>query len=198
MKIWKRNAVVATVLLFVCVGIYLNWSYNRNENVPTLTDTLDSSKVLGEATLVINDDVSPDLLDAASADYSDSQSTVSQSASDYFSAVRLTRQESRDSALGLLQEAASYTAGTEDESVTSASADLEKMVQTALSEAQIESLIIAKGYSDCVAFMSDDGISIAVAAPEEGLQQTDIAKISDIVTSESDYSLANLKVIEVK
>ena len=28
-KLWKRNAVVAVVLLFVCVGVYLNWSYNN-------------------------------------------------------------------------------------------------------------------------------------------------------------------------
>ena len=24
---WKRNAVVATVLLFVCAAVYLNWRY---------------------------------------------------------------------------------------------------------------------------------------------------------------------------
>ena len=29
-KLWKRNAVVAVVLLFICVGIYLNWSYNQD------------------------------------------------------------------------------------------------------------------------------------------------------------------------
>ena len=43
--------------------------------------------------------------------------------------------------------------------------ELEEIVQTALSEAQIESLIIAKGYADCVAYMSDEGISVAVSAP---------------------------------
>ena len=37
--------------------------------------------------------------------------------------------------------------------------ELEQIVQTALSEAQIESLIIAKGYADCVAYMSGEGIS---------------------------------------
>ena len=26
-KLWKRNAIVAVVLLFICVGVYLNWSY---------------------------------------------------------------------------------------------------------------------------------------------------------------------------
>lgn len=27
---WKRNAVVATVLLFVCAAVYLNWRYAGN------------------------------------------------------------------------------------------------------------------------------------------------------------------------
>jgi stage III sporulation protein AH len=31
MKIWKKNAVLATVILFVCVAVYLNWSYGRGE-----------------------------------------------------------------------------------------------------------------------------------------------------------------------
>ena len=56
-KIWKRNAIVATVLLFVCAGIYLNWSYNRDETVPELTETLDSDLILDDTTLVISDDL---------------------------------------------------------------------------------------------------------------------------------------------
>ena len=44
-------------------------------------------------------------------------------------------------------------------------AELDDIVQTALTEAQIESLIIAKGYTDCVAYMSSEGISVAVSAP---------------------------------
>ena len=71
-------------------------------------------------------------------------------------------------------------------------------MQTALSEAQIESLIIAKGYADCVAYMSGEGISVAVAAPEGGLKQTDVALIADIVMSQSDYTLENIRVVEVR
>ncbi len=33
MKIWKRNAVVAAIVLFVCVAVYLNWSYDQTESV---------------------------------------------------------------------------------------------------------------------------------------------------------------------
>lgn len=55
MKIWKRNAIIATVLLFVCAGIYLNWSYNNKQPAAAeLTDTLDAEQVMGEG-LVISD-----------------------------------------------------------------------------------------------------------------------------------------------
>ena len=70
-------------------------------------------------------------------------------------------------------------------------------MQTALCEAQIESLVVAKGYADCVAYIGDDGISVAVAAPEGGLQQSDVAVIADIVLNQSDYSLENIRVVEV-
>ena len=75
--------------------------------------------------------------------------------------------------------------------------ELDEIVQTALSEAQIESLVVAKGYTDCVAYIGDDGISIAVAAPENGLQQTGVALIADIVMSQSDYTLDKIRVVEV-
>jgi stage III sporulation protein AH len=76
--------------------------------------------------------------------------------------------------------------------------ELEDIVQTALSEAQIESLIIAKGYTDCVAYMSGEGISVAVSAPEGGLQQNDVAVIADIVMNQSAYTLDDIRVVEVQ
>ena len=57
--------------------------------------------------------------------------------------------------------------------------------------------MIAKGYADCVAYIGDDGISIAVAAPEGGLQQADVAVIADIVITQSDYSMDEIHVVEV-
>ncbi len=192
-KIWKRNAIVATVLLFVCAGIYLNWSYNRDETVPELTETLDSDLILDDTTLVISDDLEDTELLVETA----SEDLTSVEAADYFAEIRLSRQESRDSAVSTLQEAMAYESGEDASVVSNASTQLTAMVEMALEEAQIESMVIAKGYTDCVAFMSDDGISVAVAAPAEGLQEADIAAISDIVTSKSDYTLSQLRIIEV-
>ena len=122
---------------------------------------------------------------------------VNTTATDYFAAVRLSRQQARDSAVNLLQEAMAYSGEDGGKEVESAM-ELEEIVQTALSEAQIESLIIAKGYADCVAYMSGEGISVAVAAPEGGLQQEDVAVIADIVMTQSDYSLEDIRIVEVQ
>ena len=102
---------------------------------------------------------------------------------------------SEDNAVNLLQEAMSYNESSKE---AESAVELEQIVQTALSEAQIESLIIAKGYADCVAYMSGEGISIAVASPEGGLQREDVAVIADIVMAQSDYSLNDIRVVEVQ
>ena len=187
MKVWKKNLVAAAVLVTVCAGIYVNWLYTEDNTAASLTDTLDTEKVMSDDTLALSEDM------AAISAGEDVQTT----ATDYFAAVRLSRQQARDSAVNLLQEAMAYSGeggGKEEESAM----ELEDIVQTALSEAQIESLIIAKGYADCVAYMSGEGISIAVASPEGGLQQADVAVIADIVMAQSDYTLDDIRVVEVQ
>ena len=191
MKIWKRNAIIATVLLFVCAGIYLNWSYSETAAGEDLTDTLDAG-LLSDGTTLVSADTDDALLAAANEGLTDAEASTEE----YFAEVRLSRQQSRDSALGVLQEAMAYdTDGTEN---AEAAAALEQVVSTALSEAQIESLVIAKGYADCVAYMTDSGITVAVSAPEDGLDAASVAQIADIVTSQSDYSVSYIRVIEVK
>ena len=185
MKVWKKNMVAAAILVTVCAGIYVNWVYTEDSMAVSLTDTLDSEKVMSEEMLDLSEDM------AAIAAGEDLDTT----AADYFAAVRLSRQQARDSALNLLQEAMAYSEGTKE---AESSAELEVIVETAFSEAQIESLVIAKGYTDCVAYMTGDGISVAVSSPEGGLQQADVAVIADIVMAQSDYGLEDIRVVEVK
>ena len=183
MKTWKKNAVAAAILVVVCAGIYVNWLYTEDQNVVSLDDTLDASKILSADMLVMND--------GSALDFDDiSVNNVS----DYFAAVRLSRQEARDAAVSLLQEAAVYN---DDPQSAEANNKLENIVQVALCEAQIESLVIAKGYEDCVAYISDEGISVAVAAPEGGLEQKDVAVIADIIMTQSEYNMEDIRVVEV-
>jgi len=183
MKVWKKNVTAAAVLVVVCAGIYVNWMYTE-ENAPvSLSDTLNSEKILDESMLVMSTDEAQ--LTAAEG--------ITDTATDYFAAVRLSRQEARDSAVNLLQEAMAYDTASDE-----SNHELEELVAVALSEAQIESLVVAKGYADCVAYMSDDGISVAVASPESGLQQSDVALITDIILTQSDYDLGEIRIVPVQ
>lgn len=179
MKTWKKNIMAAAVLVTVCAGIYLNWLYTEDQTAANLEDTLDTAKLLSADTLVMNDNTEQEM------------TTVS----DYFAAVRLSRQQARDSAVSLLQEAMSYS---QDPEASKSNDQLEELVQLALCEAQIESLVIAKGYEECVAYISDGGISVAVAMPEGGLKQEDVAVIADIVMMQTDFDMQNIRVVEVQ
>ena len=185
MNHWKKNMVAAAVLVTVCAGIYVNWLYTEDAQTSNLTDTLDTEKVMSDEMLVLSEDA------AALANGEDVQTT----ATDYFAAVRLSRQQARDNAVNMLQEAMAYS---EDSKASESAVELEDIIQTALSEAQIESLIIAKGYTDCVAYMTTEGISVAVSAPEGGLQESDVAVIADIVMAQSDYLLTDIRIVEVQ
>lgn len=182
-KNWKKNVLATAVLVTVCGGIYLNWRFTSDQGTKDLVNTLDAQKVMSEDLLVMSD--TSDLI----TDTDVSTST------DYFAAVRLSRQQARDSAVSLLQEAMAYA---EDSQASVSSEQLDGIVQTALCEAQIESLIIAKGYTDCVAYMSDGGISVAVASPEGGLKETDVALIADIVMTQSEIGMEKIRVVEVQ
>ena len=185
MKIWKKNLVAAAVLVTVCTGIYMNWLYTEQQTAVDLTDAIDAEKVMSDELLELED--VQVLSDGESLNTSQ----------DYFAAVRLTRQQARDSAVNLLQEAMAYSDQPSSKEAES-SMELEQIVQTALSEAQIESLIIAKGYTDCVAYMTGEGISVAVSSPEGGLQDADVAVIADIVITQSDYDMEDIRVVEVQ
>ena len=174
MQAWKRNAILATVLVLICAGIYLNWNASEQEPVD-LTETLDAEMVMGETVL---------------------EEEAEELSSDYFAQIRLSRQESRDSAVEVLQETIAFEDGSDE--AAAAVSTLDSLVGDALAESQIESLVIAKGYEDCVAYMSDESINVAVSAPETGLAQSDIALISDIVASQTDYALSDIFIIEVK
>lgn len=214
-KLWKRNAVVAVVVLFLCAGIYLNWTYSQKpeteaasapaelaETLDTelLTKTAEEADASGQAEVTSVDALTEDVvvLDESAYDALLTQADTDTSMEDYFASIRMARQESRDSAVDLLQETIAYETGGDAEAASAASVRLEDMVTTALQEAEIEGLVIAKGYEDCVTYMSDGAISVAVAAPAEGLTAESVAQICDIVTTQSDYTPSQLKIIEVR
>lgn len=201
-QLWKRNAVVAVIAVFVCAAVYLNWSYEQ-----------EAGKTLGESTMVGSEDPlvsgkadsssgsssTPQEDGAQQGDQSSSsgQQTGTESGDDYFANARLNRQQSRDSALSLLQDAAAR----EDADQTlrdEANQSIQTMADYTVTEAQIENMVIAKGYTDCVAFIGENSLSLAVAAPEGGLTDADTARILDVVSQNAGFTADQVTIIEVE
>ena len=192
MNLWKRNAVIVAIVLFVGAAVYLNWSYNQSGTADADADAQGSAKILGQASLVNGEEEEDSLLTDGDTQADD---TTAQTDTGYFATARLNRQQARDSALELLQEAAADEAA-EQTVIDEANQSIQTMAAYTLSEAQVENLVVAKGYTDCICFINDNSASVVVASTESGLTETDIARIAEIVTEETGLSVGQVKIIE--
>ncbi|MBQ9851643.1 MAG: SpoIIIAH-like family protein [Ruminiclostridium sp.] len=186
MKLWKRNAIAAAIVLFVCGAVYLNWSYTQ--------DTA-AAKNLGEAALVGSQ--RDDLLKKDTDQAKEEGKEAAAESGTYFSTARLNRQQARDNALSLLQEAAQDEKAAQT-AVDEANAAIQTMADYTMTEAQIENLVTAKGYADCVAFLGENSISVVVSAVETGLTETDAARIGEIVMEQTGLTADQIKIIEAE
>lgn len=180
MRVWKRNAVVVAIVLFVGLAVYLNWSYNNQASADAeVSESAEPGKLLGQSTLVNGTEVKED------------------GQTGYFATARLNRQKARDSALELLQKAAEEK-DADQSALDQANAAIQTMASYTMSEAQVENLVTAKGYGDCVCFLSEDRVSVVVSATADGLSETDIAKILEIVKEETGLTAEQITIIEAE
>lgn len=183
---WKRNTVVATMVLLVCAAVALNWKYTGEQAADAVEET--GTKILGEATLVSGEEDGGEAGTDEEAVYT---------GGDYFASARLTRQQARDNAISLLQEAADQS-GADAAVANEASEGIQVLAGYTMKEAQIENLVTAKGYTDCVAFIGENALSLAVAAPEGSLTDADTARIVDVVNQTAGFSADQVKIIAVE
>lgn len=177
---WKRNAVVLTMGVLVICAAALNWKVTGDRAVEDAEEA--GTKILGEAALVNGEEAAPE------------DETAVYTGSDYFASARLTRQQARDNAISLLQEAAEQE--NADQTVANeASEGIQVLAAYTLAEAQIENLVTAKGYADCVAFMGDGSVSVVVSTDSGELTSEDVAKITDIAMAETGYEASGIKIM---
>lgn len=204
---WKRNAVVAVMAVLVCSAVALNWLYTGKE----VEDA--SGKLLGEAQLVSGkageqkkageeknsgEENKAGGEEAGAGTAEDAGAPPDEgmvyTGSDYFASARLTRQQARDSAISLLQEAAEQENADKDVA-NEASQGIQVLASYTLAEAQIENLVTAKGYADCVAFMGDESVSVVVSTKSGDLTAEDVTKITDITMAETGFPAGNIKIM---
>ncbi len=192
MKINKKQIVMLTLSLVVCLAVYLNWRFLQesehninnesiiSDDVVTNTETEDESnageqegKILGEAQYV--------------------SSTVTNT-SEYFTNSRLTRSQSKVEAIDLLTAVVSNESSSAA-SIEKANAEIAAIAAETELEGTVESLIKAKGFEDCVVFISSDLVNVIVQT--EGLTKEQAAQINEIVVSQTGISASKIKIVEV-
>ena len=131
-KIKKRGAVYGVIALLLCAAAYLNWSY-----VDTPEDLLAAQQT-----------------DAQADTQTDTSADSTAGESDYFASSRLTRTQARDEAVSTLKELSE--SDTADQAAKDdAAAQISALADDTVAEANIESLIRAKGYEDAVVMLGD-------------------------------------------
>ncbi len=112
---------------------------------------------------------------------------------DVFAEMSLSRQQARDEAMEVLKTVTDSSTATED-AKTDAIQKIETIATTIECEANIESLIMSKGFENCVAVINGDSASVIVKS--EGLMQNQVAQISEIVYEQAGILPSNLNIIE--
>ncbi len=168
-----RSAVLVAAVLLIGLAVYLNyrWFY----------DPL-GSLGYGDNNMQNN--------------YSDSETTgadtTDTSANNYFTATALSREQSRDEAIDVLT-LVTESAEASETAKAEAAAKISKIAVDIQNEMNIETLVKAKGFEDCVAIISDDAVSVIVRA--DTLQANEAAQILSIVYETTGIDPQNVSII---
>ncbi len=174
MKIGKRNIAIACSVLLIGAAVLLNWILFAGANPQDGYDGYD------QPTGNVSDTPNQD------------NTNVDNTDSTYFSATQVSRQRARDEALEVLQAVVDNPEASEAVK-TEALAGISAIAEEIQKEANIESLITAKGFEQCVAVLNGDTASIIVSADE--LQPAQLAQINTIVYEQTGIAPSGITII---
>ena len=199
MKYGKRQLILASLVLALGAAVYLNWQLT-DSGVKTDNTAENEYETLGAAQLVnssyvetISDDADPEIMEVTGAlpetnmDEAESIDTLAT-----LSDARMTRQTARDEAVELLEdilEDAQADTAVKEAAISEASV----IAQNILKETNVESLIQAKGFTECVAFINGDACTVVVNGDMENEQNALIVR--EIAVTETGLLPEKIKII---
>ena len=171
-KIGKRNIIIACSVLLIGAAVLINWVlFSKANKKTTGYQNYDQPKQAEQST--------------------PTSTTTTQS---YFSATQVSRQRARDEALEVLQSVVDNNDASET-AKGEALAEIAVIADEIRKEADIETLITAKGFEECVAVLNGDNISIVVKS-EDSLIPAQIAQINEIVYQETGITPTGVTIIQ--
>lgn len=186
-RIGKRNLAIAGVVVLIGVAVLVNWivlssaddgedgfSYNASAGMNTnYGTTMGNTNVEEEET---------------------SQTGTATTTESYFSSVMANRQRARDEALEVLNAVVENDKATEDVKAE-ALAEIQTIAKEMAQESNIESLLVSKGFAQCVAVINGDSANIVVKH-EGALQSAQLAQINAVVYEQAGIEPVNITIVQ--
>lgn len=199
-----RRATAITLAAALVVAVYLNWQYARTdvslqEDAVTVSAAVETQ---AEPTAeVVTDGLMTEAEAVSSADknYGEAQlvSVANDSGAKFFEEARLKRQKAHDAALDTIQKTLKSSSLSAEEKKTYAQ-ELTGNLEDLHAENEIETLVKAKGFADCLCFLQSGRADLTVMTAGNALTAAQVAQIRDIVLSKSSVTAQNITVVEVK
>ena len=196
-----RRATAITLAAALVVAVYLNWQYART-GAELETEAVNvSASVSEEVSAPITDGLmtKAEAVSSTNKNYGEAQlvSVSNDSGSKFFEEARLKREKAHDAALDTIQKTlkSSSLSAEEKKSYTQ---ELTGNLEDLNAETEIETLVKAKGFADCLCFLQSDRADLTVMTSGDALTAAQVAQIRDIVLSKSKVSAQNITVVEVK
>lgn len=178
MKFQKKHIILAALVLALGTAVYINWQF-------TGSNTGSTPKELGAASLV-------NATASATDDESVETSALSKSQKGYFATERVKRQSTQDKILDNANEVLKLNDTSKDK-LTEAQKEVEKILKTFTIQDSIESIIKAKGFSECLCYISDEGVTVIV--PNSELNDGSALVIDDAVTSHYEVDFDDISIV---
>ena len=199
-----RKATAITLAAALVIAVYLNWQYARTgviESGETLEVSAVSIREETAASAPIIDGLmtEAEAVSGANKNYGEAQlvSVANDSGSKFFEEARLKRTKAHDEAMDAVQKAlkSSSLSAEEKKSYTQ---QLTGNLEDLNAENEIETLVRAKGFADCLCFLQSGRADLTVMTSGDALTAAQVAQIRDIVLSKSSVTAQNITVVEVK
>lgn len=190
MKFKKRHIVLASLVLALSSAVYLNWQLSSKTPV-TVADT---SRELGAATYVnSNIDSSADEMQV-NATASENTGNLTKEQVEYFASSRAERTRTQDEMLNLSSKVLELS-DSSDEAKEEAVEQISKIEDIILSQNRVETVIKAKGFSDCICMLSETSCTVIV--PKNEMNENSALIIKDCVDEVADLPFENISIVEV-
>ena len=199
-----RRATAITLAAALVVAVYLNWQYARTD-VSLQEDAVTASaaaETQAEPTAEVVTDglmTEAEAVSSAGKNYGEAQlvSVANDSGAKFFEEARLKRQKAHDAALDTIQKTLKSSSLSAEEKKTYAQ-ELTGNLEDLHAENEIETLVKAKGFADCLCFLQSGRADLTVMTAGDALTAAQVAQIRDIVLSKSSVTAQNITVVEVK